>query len=44
MQAARERGGSISLEPFIWHDLIAYRQEKNPDASVLAELERLRVA
>jgi hypothetical protein len=33
-----------ALRCLIWHDLVAYLQERHHDASVLAELERLRVA
>jgi hypothetical protein len=42
-------GGSVraaqeALRCLLWHDLVAYLQEKNHGASVLPELERLRVA
>jgi hypothetical protein len=33
-----------ALRCLIWHDLVAYLQEKNHGASGLTELERLRVA
>jgi hypothetical protein len=33
-----------ALRCLIWHDLVAYLKEKNHGASVLTELERLRVA
>jgi hypothetical protein len=33
-----------ALRCLIWHDLVAYLKEKNHGASILAELERLRVA
>jgi hypothetical protein len=33
-----------ALRCLIWHDLVAYLKEKHHDTSVLAELERLRVA
>jgi hypothetical protein len=32
------------LRCLIWHDLVAYLQDNHQDESVLAELERLRVA